>query len=535
MYLVASLCSLFLSLAAPALAQDQHSHHHSHDSAHVGTVRFETSCTPAVQADFNHAMALLHSFWYDEAARAFKSIAQADQACGMAWWGVAMSYYHPLWAPPNPEEFRTGSEAARRAREIGARTQRERAYINAISTFYDTSGNADHLERVKRYREAMAALHRDYPDDPEAGVLYALTMIKISPLTPEDYRNQEQAAGILNGVLANQPDHPGVAHYLIHSYDLPGLAHHALDAARRYSKIAADSPHALHMPSHIFTRLGYWQDSISSNLASADSARRHLQKTRPSATSFDELHAMDYLAYAYLQLGQERKAAELARQVPRVKELDQPNFAAAYALAAMPARYALERQQWEEARALKLAPADFPWEKFPQSAALQDFARGIGAARSGEIEAARQALASLEKRKQALATVKDVYDWSGAVEAQRLALEAWIAYTQGKHEVALQRMRAAADLQDKTGKHPVTPGALLPARELLGDLLLELDRPAEALTEYETSLRASPNRRLSLAGAARAAKAAHREEEARKYSQQLRELTRNADRQSGSL
>jgi tetratricopeptide (TPR) repeat protein len=514
-----------LLLPVPLLADERH----QHGSTNLGMVRFETSCAPSVRADFNRAMALLHSFWYDEAASAFRQIAGADPSCGMAWWGVAMSYYHPLWAPPTPEELKAGSEAAERALTAGARTRRERDYIAAIHAFYKDSATIDHLARAQRYRDAMGALHRSYRRDPEAGILYALTLIKISPATPEDFHNQEEAAKILNAVLRKQPKHPGVAHYLIHSYDLPGLAHHALAAARSYSKIAPDSPHALHMPSHIFTRLGLWQDSVASNLASADSARRHVRKNKPEAASFDELHAMDYLTYAYLQLGQDRTARQMVEQARSATEFDQENVAAAYALAAIPARYALERRQWEEAASLELHPSKFHWERFPHCVALNDFARGIGAARKGDLGAARAALSRIEERKKALADVKDVYDWAGAVEAQALSVAAWIAHGEGKAEEAVKLMRAAADLEDKTGKHPVTPGALLPARELLGDLFLELNRPAEALTEYEAGLQAGPKRLLSVIGASRAAKAAHQEEKASTYSKLMAELTQNAE------
>jgi tetratricopeptide (TPR) repeat protein len=523
MYLVG-----FLFALAPLLFA-QHHDQHQHGLGKVGTVRFETSCAASAQADFDHAVALLHSFWYDEAASVFRRVAEADPSCGMAWWGVAMSYYHPIWAPPSPVDLIAGTDAAERAIKTGAKTQRERDYIAAIHSFYQDAANTDHLRRAARYREAMEKVYRSYPGDAEAGILYALTLIKVSPATPEDFRNQEEAARILNAVLPKQPEHPGVAHYLIHSYDLPGLAHHALAAARSYSKIAPDSPHALHMPSHIFTRLGLWQDSIASNIASADSARRHLRKSRPDVTSFDELHAMDYLAYAYLQVGQERKAEEIVEQARAAVQFDQQNFAAAYALAAIPARYALERRAWDDAASLELRPAGFPWDKYPHCAALTDFARGIGAARDGDLASARAALASIETRGKALAGLQDPYDWRGAVEAQRLAIAAWIAHGERKHEAAVKLMKDSAALEDRTGKHPVTPGAVLPARELLGDLLLEMNRPAEALAEYEESLRHAPNRLLSLAGALDAAKAAGRQDKARTYARILEELTKDAD------
>jgi tetratricopeptide (TPR) repeat protein len=317
------------------------------------------------------------------------------------------------------------------------------------------------------------------------------------------YANQKKAGAILNRVLPAQPDHPGVAHYLIHSFDYPELAELALPAARSYSKIAESSPHALHMPSHIFVRLGLWDDSIRANQDSAAAARAHVEKTQPGATSFDELHAVDYLAYAFLQEGKEAEALKMGERVRRVEKLDNPNFAAAYALAAVPARLALERGRWKEAAALEVVPASFPWAKFPYAEAITYFARGVGAARSGDAARAREAVARLEALRQAAVDLKLPY-WPDQIEIQRRAAAGWLARAEGRNDEAQRLLKEAVELEAATDKHPVTPGAVLPARELWADLLLELGRPAEARAEYEASLKVAPKRRYALAGVARA-------------------------------
>jgi tetratricopeptide (TPR) repeat protein len=339
---------------------------------------------------------------------------------------------------------------------------------------------------------------------------------------------QKKAGEILSAVLLKEPRHPGVAHYLIHSYDYPQLARLALAAARSYARIAPSSPHALHMPSHIFTRLGLWQESIDSNLASAAAAKAYVAKTHQGAASFDELHALDYLVYAHLQGGDDQKAKRILDQASAVKSVDAPVFAAAYALAAIPARYALERRSWSEAAHLELHPADFPWQQFRYAEAIIYFARAIGAARSGDTAAASKDVERLSAIQSALAGAKNNY-WANQVEIQRQEASAWLAHAEGKHDEALQLMRSAAHLEATTEKHPVTPGPIIPASELLGDMLIELNQPEQALLQFETSLQESPNRFNGLYGAARAAQQAGNRKKASSYYRRIVTLTAHAD------
>jgi hypothetical protein len=524
------LTALFVcALAAGhAAAQEQdHSHHHAH-AEKLGTVTFETSCAPAVKAPFARAVALLHSFWYDEAEKAFGEVAKADPSCAMAHWGVAMSVYHPIWAPPTPAELERGQEAVAKAKATAASTARERDYIAAIETFFRDADTVDHRTRAVAYEKAMEGVFARHPDDREAAIFYALALLGTAPPGDKTYANQKKAGAILNRVLPAQPDHPGVAHYLIHSFDYPQLADLALPAARSYSKIAESSPHALHMPSHIFVRLGLWDDAIRSNMESAAAARAHVQKTLPGGHSFDELHAMDYLAYAYLQQGRDAKAREMVDGIRTVAKLDNPQFAAAYALAAVPARYALERGRWAEAAALEVGPAFFPWATFPYAEAIIHFARAVGAARSGDAARAREAVQRLEALHKAALDAKIGY-WPAQIEIQRRVAAGWLARAEGRNDEATRLLKEATDLEAATDKHPVTPGAVLPARELYADLLLELGRPAEALAEYEAAVAIAPNRAYPLAGAVRAADAAGQRDKARSHYATLEKVTAPGD------
>lgn len=478
------------------VAQETHPHKHEL-SEKLGRVNFATSCTKPAQQKFNRAVALLHSFWYDEAEKAFNDVAQTDPKCAMGYWGVAMSLYHPLWAPPISVELQRAAAAMEKANATAAPTQRERDYVAAIASFYRDADKVDHRTRSLAYEKAMEQIVARYPEDREAGIFYALALLGTAPPTDKTYANQKKAADILNKVLAAEPSHPGVAHYLIHSFDYPALAHLAVGAARSYSKIAPDSPHALHMPSHIFIRLGLWPESIESNLASAAAGRKH-------ASAKDEIHAIDYLAYAYLQTAQDGKAKELNDAVYAMSKIDAQIFQVAYALAAIPARYTLERRQWAEAAALKVPLESFPWHKFAYAEANIYFARSLGASRSGDTAAASTALERLTAMQKSLAEAKEVY-WATQVEIQRGAAAAWLAYAQGKPDEALTLMKTAAELEDTTDKHPVTPGPVVPARELLAELLLEMKRPGDALKEFEADLVVSPNRFNALYGAAKAA------------------------------
>jgi hypothetical protein len=504
-------------------------HDHSHGTPEkFGEVHFATSCDAQVRPAFERGVALLHSFAYAEAAKTFENVFTKDPRCGMAQWGVAMSYLHIIWAPPTDAEFASGRAAAQKAAAAGASTSRERDYIAAIGAYYQGEGVA-HPARVVSYEKAMVSVAERSPQDHEATIFHALAILGIAYNSPPDktYARQKEAAKILNGMLALEPQHPGISHYMIHSFDYPELAELALPAARAYAKIAPSAPHALHMPSHIFTRLGMWKESIDSNLASARTAQAWVARDHAGATPFDGLHAMDYLEYAYLQTGQDGKARAVRDDAGKVTTIDVPNFAAAYALAAIPARHALERRDWSEAAQVTAQPATFPWEKHPNAQASIHYARAVGAARSGNVDAARQEVATLARIQAGLEGQKG-FDWATQVEIQRRAAAGWLARAEKNDAQALALMRSAADLEDSSDKHPVTPGAILPAREQLADLLLEAGQPAASLAEYETSLRSAPARFNSYDGAARAAERAGKTEEAKTYRERLLALCRGS-------
>ena len=523
--------NLLLAVSALALATVAEDDHHTH-SPELGKVSFETTCSADANASFQVALGWLHSFEYEQAARTFAQAASADPRCGIAHWGVAMTYYHPLWAAPNAVELESGRSALAKARQAGEASQRELDYIAALETFYSNLDAFDHQARVLAYADAMAQLHARYPQDREAAVFYALSLIAAGTMDNDPALAREKAAGaILNDVLAAEPDHPGVAHYLIHAFDYPPLAELALAAARGYASIAPASPHAQHMPSHIFVRLGLWDEAITSNIESEAAARSFAKAQGLPDSSSERLHAMDYLAYSYLQTGQDNQAERVLQELYAIQRADPPVFQVAYAATAIPARLALERRQWEQAASLELpnnvrmlAPlANFQWGE-----AHIHFARAVGAARSGNLAAARQELATLDAIEQALIVPPGSYDWRTQVAVEWQIADAWLAQAEGRNEEAIRLMHSAADLDDATEKHPVTPGAILPAREQLGELLLELGRPAEALTEYEAAQTRAPRRLASLYGAARAAKLAGDPAKARDYYAQLLELTQNS-------
>lgn len=508
------------SFSSGVTAQHQHEH-----SEVLGKVNFPVSCTPAAQKQFNHAVAWLHSFEYEPAEKTFTEVTVTDPRCAMGYWGIAMSNYHPLWAPPAAAELQKAAAAVEKAKSIGARTPRERSYIAAIEAFYKDYDKLDHRTRVLAYSDAMAKLSGQYPSDREAAVLYALTLIaKGAMLNNKLYADEKKAAEILNRVLAREPQHPGVAHYIIHSYDYPALANLALPAARAYAKIAPASAHAQHMPSHIFTRLGLWDDSIRSNLEAKAAAITYARKNSMPGAWDEQLHAMDYLAYAYLQSAKDKDALAVVEELNKIRRVDPPNFKVAYSTTAIPARYLLERRQWADAVKLPVHPVElngFAWEHFRWAEAHVHFARAIGAARLGNAATTRAEVQSLAEIKNALTAIKGDYDWAKQVEIQRQVASAWLAYLEGQKDQAVTLMRAAADLDDATDKHPVTPGALLPAREQLGELLLELNEPAAALKEFETSLTSAPNRFNGLYGAARAARLASDSRKAKIYYDKL--------------
>jgi hypothetical protein len=419
-----------------------------------------------------------------------------------------------------------GGTAVAKAKAIGAKTDRERDYIAAMEAFYKDADTRDHRARALAYEKAMEQVYLRYPADHGAAVFYALALDATALPTDKTYANQEKAGAILEKVFAGEPTHPGVAHYIIHSYDYPRLADRAPSAARSYAKIAPAVPHALHMPSHIFIRLGLGQEAIDSNRASAAAAKEYGLKAFPGRAWF-QLHALDYLAYAYLQGAQEREAKGVFDALRGMQKAEPEDGASAYAFTAIPARYVLERRAWAEAASLTLYPRTFPWSRFRWAGANIYFARALGAARSRNTTSAPKDIEKLQSLRDLLAEERQSY-WAEQVEIQRRAAAAWLAYAEGKHEEALALMRSAADHEDATEKHPVTPGPILPARELSGELLLELKHPAQALSEFETSLSASPNRFNGLSGAAQAAQLAGDAEKARTYYARLVSLGEQA-------
>lgn len=491
-------------------------HDHGMESmAALGEVDFQVSCSAEAQTLFNRALGLLHHMMYVEAEQEFTVITELDPNCAMAHWGIAMTLFQPLWpGQPSQETIARGSEAIALAKVLNPATEREWAFLTALEPFYQDL-DAAYGARLQAFEQGMEQLYGQYPDDIDAAALYALSLLATAPATDQALSHQRRAAEILETVRAREPMHPGGIHYSIHAHDFPPLAGYATDIAHSYDQIAPDVPHALHMPSHIFVRLGEWEDTITWNLRSA-AAAVNLEGDNPLSLHYP--HAMDYAVYGYLQLAADEDTLAIIEEV-RSKEY-QNNFAAAYALAAIPARYALERRQWQDAAALAARePASIVWDQFPELEAITYFARGIGAARSGDTGAAREALVMLETLHE-----NAVGYWAGQVEIQRLAVAGWLEHAQGNADEAVALMRASAELEDGTAKHPVTPGAVLPARELFGDMLLELGRPAEALAAYEASLQLSPNRLNSLLGAAKAAELIEDAEAADLYRTQVFEL-----------
>ncbi len=494
----------------------------------LGSVHFAVSCTPDAQRKFDRAVAILHSFWYEEAQKAFLGVADADPTCAMAYWGVAMSYYHQLWEPPNAEALLKGWQAAETGRKLGPKTQRERDYVSAIDLFYKSYDKVDHETRALLYTTAMQQLQERYPMDSEAAVFYALALDSTASPSDKTYANYRKADAILEPLFAKQPNHPGIAHYIIHSDDVPPLAAQALPAARKYASIAPSVPHALHMPSHIFTRLGLWDESIQSNLASWGAAQDYAAKNFPGAAFSNGLHALDYLEYAYLQSGEFAKAKGVVDLVAAVARSQPQDLASSYAFTAIPARFSIELGRWSDAEALRVHPLDYPWTLFPWTPATIEFANALGAARLGDVATARGYLTKLAAIRDSLLAAKQTY-WSGEVEIERLEAAGWIAHAQKNEDEALAMLHSAAALEDATEKSNVTPGPLVPAHEFVGDLLLELGRGPEALLEYEAALTTSPNRFHGLYGAAKAARLAGDATKARLYYGKLLAIAKHAD------
>ena len=467
------------------------------------------------------AIALLHSFEYDESEKMFAKVIDEAPECAMAYWGVAMSNFHPLWAPPSPAELEKGIKAINIARSIHNKTKRESDYIEAIARFYEEPDQLDHRSRVLNFEKAMEKIYLTYTDDKEAPVFYALALNAAADPADKTFARQKKAYGILNVIFQKEPLHPGIAHYIIHNYDYPGLAEMALPAARKYASIAPASAHAQHMPSHIFTRLGLWDECIRSNLVAATSGRCYAEQAKLKGSWDEELHALDYLVYAYLQKGEDSLAKERVDHLKTITDVSPANFKVFYAFAASPARYFLEKRMWKEAAEMETYPPDFPWEKFPWQKAIIHFTRLLGAVHEGKMDPAKIELEKLKSLYVVLSKEKNMSREAAQVTVQINTGEAWIQFKEGNNATAVELMTAAANREDGTEKHPVTPGEIIPARELLGDMLLEMNKPALALAAYKLVLETHPNRFNRLYSAGLAAQRCGNKEEAKLFFQKL--------------
>lgn len=500
--------------------------------AQFGSVDFDVTGNEKVKKDCNLAIKLLHSFEYDESEKVFAKIIEEAPDCAMAYWGVAMCNFHALWTPPTEMELIKGTKAITIAKSITKKSAKESAYIEALSLFYKDWNKTGHFTRCANWENAMEKLYASYPGDKEAAIFYALSLIAAANPNDKSYTNQKKAGKILDALYKVAPNHPGVIHYIIHTYDYPQLAATALPAARRYAEVAPSSAHALHMPSHIFTRLGFWDECISSNLKSVEAAKCYAEQTGISGHWDEELHGLDYLVYAYLQKGDNANAAKQVQYLETIREVNPANFKVAYAFAAIPCRYVLENKKWKEAAALDLHAANFSWSEFPWQEAIIHFSRLLGNAHLHNVNAAKLELAKLHQLHDTLQKRKDSYT-AMQVTIQIKAGEAWIQFVSGDKTIAADLMKLAANMEDSTSKHPVTPGEVLPARELLGDMLLQMNENENALQAYEAVLAQSPNRLNSLYGAGKAAERSGDEKKAIYYYKQLSVTAdvANSDRQ----
>jgi hypothetical protein len=515
----AAIVALFVGVGAAPLVEA----HETGGAAKLGKLNFPVECNAAAQKEFNLAMAYYHSFAWEVYKAPLERVLQADPTCGMAHWVRALGMLdNPFVWPANlsPQILNDGQAALDAARKTGLKTQRERDYVEALAAFFKDYDKLNHRARAQALEVALEQVAQRYPDDKEATILYALVLSSNFDPADKKYTNQLKAAKTLEPIFVAQPDHPGVAHYLIHSYDYPPLAKQGLEAAKRYSKIAPDAAHALHMPSHIFSRVGYWRESIEANRASADAAKGSIP---------NKVHALDYMVFAQLQLGQDRAAAA---SIAEAKAIAKPgdHFATAYGFAAMSARYALERGAWKEAADLPLYPAAdaYGWQKFPQAEAINAFARGVGAAMNKDPANARVALTRLQQVRETAAALKITY-WVEQIDIQTDMVRGLATYAEGKHDEAIAMLRKAAEREEATEKHVVTPGLIVPAREVLGRVMLEVAKPADALREFEAVIEREPNRYRAFAGALEAAERAGEAKKTAHYSARLIELTASAD------
>ena len=522
--LIGTILLILMAVASGGEAQE-----HQHGSGEkLGTVRFATSCNQGAQKEFDRAVALLHSFQFSRAIDGFHAVLGEDATCGIAYWGIALSDWSNPFAPGMKDkgQLQAGRENAERGKSVGAKTERERAYVGAVGMLYSDYENTPQRARLIAYRDAMAEVAAKNPEDHEAQIFYALAIAASEDPADKTYAGRLKAGAILEKLFEQEPEHPGLAHYIIHTYDVPALADRALVAARRYSQIAPDAPHALHMPSHTFTRTGYWQESIDSNIAAAAAARREGQTA-------EELHASDYEIYADLQTGQDEAARRIVDSLSEIASRFDPKVVISgagspstgyFALAAIPARYALERRDWKQAA--QLTARETP---FPHTDAMTWFARGLGAARLRQTPAANESAAALGRIRERLTKAGENY-WARQVEIQEVAVRAWAAWAEGKKEEALRWMKSAAELEDGTEKSAVTPGPLAPARELLGEMLLEINEPAQALEQFGATLKKEPGRFHALYGGAHAAKLSGRSETSQKYFREMLKVCDRADK-----
>jgi hypothetical protein len=504
-----------LTLVASCCAQE-----HEHGSGEkLGVVHMATSCDVAAQKEFDRAVALLHSFQFSRAIEAFNAALREDASCATAYWGIALCDWSNPFAMgmKDDSQLQAGRESAERGRKLGAKTEREKSYLKAVSKLYSEYESTPQQTRLIAYREAMREVAAKYPKDHEAQIFYALAIAASEDPSDKTYAGRLKAGAILEKLFEEEPAHPGLAHYIIHTYDVPALAGKALAAARRYAEIAPDAPHALHMPSHTFTRTGNWQESIDTNIAAAAAARRESQ-------TGEELHASDYEIYGYLQTGQDEAAQRIVNSLPEIAERFDPKVVISgaggpsvgyFALAAIPARFALERRDWKQAAQLPLRETPFPYTE-----AMTWFARGLGAARLGQAAAANESASALHEIRERLLKTGEPY-WARQVEIQQVAVAAWAALAEGKKEESLRQMKSAVELEDGTEKSAVTPGPLAPARELLAEMLLEMKEPAQALQQFKITLTQEPGRFHALYGAARAAQLGGSPQESQKYFGEL--------------
>lgn len=490
-----------------------------------GEVKFALSCEEQVRADFNLATALLHSFEYVEAEKVFAKVIDGDPNCLMAYWGVAMSNYHPLWAPPTAEELEKGEKTVNLARKIESKSSRDSEYLEAVAAIFDNWDSLDHKTRVEKFVKGAEGIYTKYPEDKEAAIFYALALRSAADPTDKTFAKQNKAGEILRSIFPSEPNHPGVAHYLIHNYDYPELADQGLEAARKYASIASNSAHAQHMPSHIFTRLGLWDESINSNLNSMDAAKCYSEKLGKQGHWDQELHGLDYLVYAYLQQSRDEDAKLQVDYLASIDSVFPLTFVNAYTFAAVPVRYAIERKDWKQAASLQLHPVNFPWEKFQWQKGIHHFGRLLGAVNLNDIKMANTELEELRKIESFLKQNKKEYE-ANQTKIQIVASEAYILFAQGKKKEGIARMKEAVDMEGATEKHPVTPGEVVPTLELLADMYMKTGDYQKATEAYAANLKIRPGRFNSIYGAATASEKSGDKANAKSYYDQLAELTK---------